>query len=94
MSTHRKGLRDGCDDWVVSADLPGWERHPDVIRKTALRPDIMIHSVSTHQIIMVELTVPMKAEWRGPCLQGRKIPGLDKRTKKGCLRSYGNARRD
>ncbi|GFO10397.1 reverse transcriptase [Plakobranchus ocellatus] len=35
INTHRKGLLDGCDDWVVSADLPGWERHPDVIRKTA-----------------------------------------------------------
>ncbi|GFO07700.1 reverse transcriptase [Plakobranchus ocellatus] len=58
IDTHRKGLLDGCDDWVVSADLPEWERHPDVIRKTALRPDIVIHSASTQQIIMVELTVP------------------------------------
>ncbi|GFN82461.1 poly [ADP-ribose] polymerase [Plakobranchus ocellatus] len=59
--THRKGLLDGCDDWVVSADLPEWERHPDVIRKTALRPDIVIHSASTQQIIMVELTVPYES---------------------------------
>ncbi|GFN75109.1 reverse transcriptase [Plakobranchus ocellatus] len=22
INTHRKGLLDGCDDWVVSADLP------------------------------------------------------------------------
>ncbi|GFO23923.1 reverse transcriptase [Plakobranchus ocellatus] len=57
INTHRKGLLDGCDDWVVSADLPKWERHPDVIRKTALRPDIVIHSASTQEIIMVELTV-------------------------------------
>ncbi|GFO38856.1 polyprotein [Plakobranchus ocellatus] len=56
-TTHRKGLLDGCDDWVVLADLPEWERHPDVIRKTALRPDILIHSASTEQIIIVELTV-------------------------------------
>ncbi|GFO03458.1 reverse transcriptase [Plakobranchus ocellatus] len=54
INTHRKGLLDGCDDWVVSADLPEWERHPDVIRETALRPDTVIHSVSTQQIIMVE----------------------------------------
>ncbi|GFN77029.1 reverse transcriptase [Plakobranchus ocellatus] len=33
INTHRKGLLDGCDDWVISADLPEWERHPDVIRK-------------------------------------------------------------
>ncbi|GFO17220.1 reverse transcriptase [Plakobranchus ocellatus] len=47
INTYRKGLLDGCDDWVVSEDLPEWERHPDVIRKTALRPDIVIHSAST-----------------------------------------------
>ncbi|GFO11963.1 reverse transcriptase [Plakobranchus ocellatus] len=57
INTPRKGLLDDCDDWVVSADLPEWERHPDVIRKTALRPAIVIHSASTQQIIMVELTV-------------------------------------
>ncbi|GFO06375.1 polyprotein [Plakobranchus ocellatus] len=61
MNTHRKGLLDGCDDWVVSADLPEWERHPDVIRKTSLRPDIEIHSASTQQIIMVKLTVPYES---------------------------------
>ncbi|GFO18946.1 reverse transcriptase [Plakobranchus ocellatus] len=55
INTHRKDLLDGCDDWVVSADFPEWERHPDVIRKTALRPDIVIHSASTQQIILVEL---------------------------------------
>ncbi|GFN99518.1 reverse transcriptase [Plakobranchus ocellatus] len=47
INTHRKGLFDSCDDWVVSADLPEWKRHPDLIRKTALRPDIVIHSAST-----------------------------------------------
>ncbi|GFO06501.1 reverse transcriptase [Plakobranchus ocellatus] len=57
INTHRKGLLDGCDNWVVSADLPEWERHPDVIRK----PDIVIHSASTQQIIMVELTVPYES---------------------------------
>ncbi|GFO20742.1 reverse transcriptase [Plakobranchus ocellatus] len=61
INTHRKGLLDSGDDWVVSADLPEWERHPDVIRKTALRPDIVIHSASTQQIIMVELTVPYES---------------------------------
>ncbi|GFN95329.1 polyprotein [Plakobranchus ocellatus] len=61
MNTHRKCLLDGCDDWVVSADLPEWERHPDVIRKKALRPDIVIHSASTQQTIMVELTFPYES---------------------------------
>ncbi|GFO49780.1 reverse transcriptase [Plakobranchus ocellatus] len=54
-------MLDGCDDWVFSADLPEWERHPDVIRKSALRPDIVIHPASTQQINMVELTVPYES---------------------------------
>ncbi|GFR76655.1 reverse transcriptase [Elysia marginata] len=57
-SNQRKGLLDGCDDWEVSADLPEWDKHPEVIRRTTLRPDIMIYSPSTQQVIMVELTVP------------------------------------
>ncbi|GFO40167.1 polyprotein [Plakobranchus ocellatus] len=61
MNTHRKSLLDGCDGWVVSADLPERERHPDVIRKTALRLDIVIRSASTQQIIIMELTVPYES---------------------------------
>ncbi|GFN87640.1 polyprotein [Plakobranchus ocellatus] len=61
INIYRKNLFDGCDHWVVSADLSEWERHPDVIRKTALRPDMVIHSASTQQIIMVELTGPYES---------------------------------
>ncbi|GFR97958.1 reverse transcriptase [Elysia marginata] len=46
-SIQRKGLLDGCDDWEVSADLPEWDKHLEVIRRTTLRPDIVIHSPST-----------------------------------------------
>ena len=53
-----KCLVDGCDDWDVSADLPEWDSHPSIIKETRLRPDIVIHSASTQQLIMVELTVP------------------------------------
>ncbi|GFR90481.1 reverse transcriptase [Elysia marginata] len=40
---------DGCNDWEVSADLPEWDKHPDVIWRTTLRPDIVIHSSSTQE---------------------------------------------
>ena len=60
-TSHRISLLDGCDDWEVSADLPEWDSHPDIIKKTKLRPDIVIHSASSKQIIMVELTVPYES---------------------------------
>ena len=57
-TNQRRCLLDGCDDWEVSADLPEWESHPIIIKETRLRPDIVIHSASTQQLIMVELTIP------------------------------------
>ena len=53
-----KCLLDGCADWDVSADLPEWDSHPSIIKETRLMPDIVIHSASTQQLFMVELTVP------------------------------------
>ncbi|GFO28981.1 polyprotein [Plakobranchus ocellatus] len=83
INTHKKGLLDGCDDWVVSADLPEWERHPDVIRRTAFRSDIVIHSVSTQQIIMVELTVPNESIMEeADAFKEGKYPDLTKELKK------------
>ena len=53
-----KCLLDGCDDWDVLEDLPEWDSHPSIIKETRLRADIVIHSASTQQLIIVELTVP------------------------------------
>ena len=61
-----KCLLDGCDDWDVSADLPQWDSHPSIIKETRLRPDIVIHSASTQQLIIVELTIPYEKEWKRP----------------------------
>ena len=59
-TNQRTDLLDGRDDWEVSADLPEseWDSHPSIINVTRLRPDIVIHSSSTQQLIMVKLTVP------------------------------------
>ncbi|GFO00946.1 reverse transcriptase [Plakobranchus ocellatus] len=66
INSHRKGLLDRCDDWVVSADLPEWERHPDVIRKTALRPDIGSILLQHNKLSWWNKLSPMKAEWKRP----------------------------
>ena len=60
-TNQRTCLLDGCDDWEVSADLPEWDSHPSIIKEIRLRPDIVIHSSSTQQIIMVELTLPYES---------------------------------
>ena len=43
-TNQRKCLLDSCDDWDVSE----WDSHPSIIKETRLRPDIVIHSASTH----------------------------------------------
>ncbi|GFR58672.1 reverse transcriptase [Elysia marginata] len=40
VSTQRKELLDGCDDWEISADLPEWDKHPDVMRRNTLSPTL------------------------------------------------------
>ncbi|GFS00701.1 reverse transcriptase [Elysia marginata] len=75
--TQRKRLLGGCDDWEVLAGLPEWDKHPDVIRRTTLRPVIVIHSPSTQQFTVVEMTAPLKQNGTSPYLQKGKIPGLD-----------------
>ena len=91
----RKCLLDGCGDWEVSADLPEWESHPRIIKETRLRPDIVIHSSSTQQLIMVELTVPYESRMEEAHTYKReKYLNLTKIIAKKCpLQSRCNARR-
>ncbi|GFR84991.1 polyprotein [Elysia marginata] len=46
---------------AVQQSQQEWDKHSDVIRRTTLRPDIVIHAPSTQQRIMVELTVPYES---------------------------------
>ena len=61
LGTCKQSLLDGADDWECTADLKGWNRHPEIISKSGMRPDIVIHSQSTKQVIMIELTVPYES---------------------------------
>ncbi|GFN84731.1 polyprotein [Plakobranchus ocellatus] len=59
-------IRSFYDLLPSNANLVRWGKKddptcPTLPRKTALRPNIVIHSASTQQIIMVELTVPYKS---------------------------------
>ena len=56
-TNQRKCLLDGCDDWNVSAGLSEWDSNLCIIKGTRLRPDIVIHSSYTQQLIVVEITV-------------------------------------
>lgn len=62
---NKKGLLDGSDDWEVSADLPSWQDHPEVIKQTRMKPDIVLYSESSRQMILVELTVPYESRIDG-----------------------------
>ncbi|GFS10138.1 reverse transcriptase [Elysia marginata] len=57
----RKVLIDGCDDWIVSVHLPGWDKHPDLTKINTLRSEIVIHSSLTQQVTTVKLTIPCES---------------------------------
>ncbi|CAJ1066497.1 hypothetical protein ROHU_021965 [Xyrichtys novacula] len=48
--------------WQLAADLVRQFKVPQEITMTSLRPDIMLWSVPTRTVIMVELTVPWEEE--------------------------------
>ena len=59
-TNQRKCLLGRRCDWEFSADLSQWDSHPSIIKETKLRPDIMICSTFSKQLIIVELTIPYK----------------------------------
>ena len=52
------GLFATAADWQLSADLRGHIPIPQDVLCTTLRPDIVMWSASTKQLVMIELTVP------------------------------------
>ena len=45
-------------DWQLSVDLGGQLKFPERITRTSLRPDLVLTSDSTKQVVLLELTVP------------------------------------
>ena len=50
-----------ADDWECAADLPGWNEYPEIIKKTEMRPDIILHSQNAKEVLLIELTVPYES---------------------------------
>ena len=87
-------IPEGCDDWEVSEDLLERDSHPRIIKETKLRPDTVIHSASSQQLIMVELPVPYESRTEeAHSYKREKYPTLTKIIAKKCrLQSRSNAR--
>ncbi|KAF7645521.1 hypothetical protein LDENG_00202680, partial [Lucifuga dentata] len=52
------GLLALASDWQLKVDLGRQLKFPEHIAKTSLRPDLVLTSVSTKQIVLLELIVP------------------------------------
>ena len=56
--TPRQDILAEANDWTVSADLEWMRNYPLVLIESGKRPDLVLVSSSTDDIILVELTVP------------------------------------
>ena len=59
--TLKQGILDGVYDWECTADLSEWKKHSEIISKSGMRPDIVLHSPSTKKVILIELSVPYES---------------------------------
>jgi hypothetical protein len=48
-------------DWELSVDLSGYDKYPEPVKVSGLRPDLVVHSTSTKRMCLVELTVPWES---------------------------------
>lgn len=53
-----RGILATAGDWEMRADLRRQLKFPEEMMSTSLRPDIVLWSKATKQVILVELTVP------------------------------------
>ena len=58
MSNTQLGVLQTANDWLIRIDLKKRLQFPGEIVQTTLRPDIVIWSTKSRQLIMIELTVP------------------------------------
>ncbi|KAL5016444.1 hypothetical protein ScPMuIL_006033, partial [Solemya velum] len=52
------GILATANDWEMQADVGGKTTFPGEVITTTLRPDIVLWSRTSRQVILVELTVP------------------------------------
>lgn len=74
-SNQATGILITASDWEIRVDLKKRLQFPGEIVQTTLRPDIVIWSKATKQVIMIELTVPW--EERIECANERKRTKYD-----------------
>lgn len=58
LRSHAGGLLASARDWQLKVDLGKQLKFPDNIAVTTLRPDIVLVSERTRQVVLLELTVP------------------------------------
>ncbi|KAI4892962.1 hypothetical protein NFI96_004432 [Prochilodus magdalenae] len=58
QSTAAASLLSSAPDWELRVDLGRQLKFPEYVTSTTLRPDVVLTSVSSKQVLLVELTVP------------------------------------
>ena len=59
--TGSRGLLEEADDWKCSADLQEWGNPPEIVKRSGMRPDIVLYSSSAKKVLLIELTVPYES---------------------------------
>ncbi|XP_048863711.1 uncharacterized protein LOC125738598 [Brienomyrus brachyistius] len=58
QSIPTSSLRSSASDWELRVDLGKQLKFPEYVISTSLRPDVVLTSVSSKQVLLLELTVP------------------------------------